>query len=289
MTSRTVLASILPLIFAGLLSAYAQTPAPAAKPLEFEIISIRPSQPGALGREPHPDVTADGVHFANLPVLWGILMAYGPTNSDEFGYYTNDLVIGGPEWMRSERYDIDARIADADRAEWQKPTAQKPMLQAMLQAMFAERFKLAVHRAIQDKSTYALMVAKNGPKLKPTDPAAPVPAGISLPGGAVLISNGSKFSFYNAPMATLAIVLSNVSGRPVTDSTGLAGRFDFSFDAPRGGMRAPDPAAEIPGSTPDSGPSLFTLLQDQLGLHLESRKAQVETLVIDHLERPTEN
>jgi bla regulator protein BlaR1 len=253
--------------------------AQTAVPHQFEIVSIRLSAE-THSNQPHPDITPDGIHFTNVTPLIGLLLTYSPSDSGAFGYFTNDVVIGGPEWMRNDRYDIDARIPDADRAAWQNPVTQKPLLQAMLQAMYADRFKLVVHRAQKDTSTFALTIAKGGPKLKAADPNARPPAGINLPGGATFINSRGTFTFYNAPMAALAVVLSNVAGRPVQDATGLSGRYDFSFD--RGAN-----VSAADGS--DSGPSLFTNLQQQLGLRLESRKASVETLVIDHIERPSEN
>ena len=270
----------LSLLFAlALPSLGAQTPALH----QFDIVSIRLSsqaQSDPRPNQPHPDITPDGIHFKNVTPLIGLLLTYSPSNTGEFGYFTEDVIIGGPEWMRNDRYDIDARIPETDRAAWQNPVTQKPLLQAMLQAMYAERFKLALHRDQKDTSTFALMVAKGGPKLKPADPGAKPPAGINLPGGATLINSRGTFTFYNAPMSALAVVLSNVAGRPVQDMTGLTGRYDFAFD--RGAnVSAPDGG--------DSGPSLFTNLQQQLGLRLESRKASVETLVIDHIERPSEN
>jgi uncharacterized protein (TIGR03435 family) len=251
-----------------------------AEPPQFEVVSIRPSKPE--GGPIHTDVTADGVRFTNTPLLWGMLMAYGPSSSEEFAYFTDSLVIGGPDWMRTDRYDIDAHIPEANRAAWQNPATQRPLLRAMLQAMYADRCKLAVHRGQKDAATFSLLVAKGGAKLKPTDPTAEHPAGINLPGGAVLVPGRGSFTFYNAPMSALAVVLSNLAGRPVQDMTGLAGRFDFAFD------RGPSMTSAT-ADTPDAGPSLFSTLPQQIGLRLESHKAMVETLVVDHLERPTEN
>lgn len=196
-----------------------------------------------------------------------------------------------------DRYDIDGRISEADRRAWQDPPQQKRMLRSMLQAMLAERCKLAVHREIKDTTVYALTAGKNGIKFKETDPAAALPPGVKLPWGGVLVNSsdgkGYSMSFYGTSMASLASFLSNIlSGMGnhegiVQDRTGLAGRYDFVIKFPPiDPHRQGDGAGAI---TPDD-PSLmaFTAAR-QLGLKLEKSKGQIETLVIDHMERPSKN
>src|ERR1019366_8390577 len=108
-----------------------------------------------------------------------------------------DQVKGFPEWAMSERYDIDARIADEDRAEWQKPEARKTMLQAMLQAMFAQRCKLVVHREVKEVGgVSSLVVAKGGVKFKETDPTVDHPGGTQLPWGGVMIPSKDGTNMY---------------------------------------------------------------------------------------------
>jgi uncharacterized protein (TIGR03435 family) len=177
------------------------------------------------------------------------------------------------------RYDIDARIADEDRAEWQKPEARKKMLQAMLQAMFAERCKLVVHRELKDADVYSLVVAKGGPKFKETDPAADHPGGFTLPWGGVMVPSKDGMNMYGASMASFVpyIAMRMNVGRPIQDKTGLTGKYDLV-------MKRQDDM----GSASDPDSAMRSILND-LGLKLESTKGQVETLVIDHMERPSEN
>jgi len=212
-------------------------------------------------------------------------------------FYSPGQIKGLPEWVNSESYDIDARISDADRAEWQKPESQKLMLQSMLQAMLVERCKLAVHREIRDASVYSLVIGKSGIKFKETDPTAEHPGGIPLPWGGVVVSSrgdkGSYMSLYGASMASLASLLSNIlSGLglhdgTVQDNTGLTGRYDFVIKFP---PIEPRGQSEAQGAPPADDPSTvaFTAVA-ALGLKLEKTMGQVETLVIDHMERPSAN
>ncbi len=239
--------------------------------------------------------TADGYHMANLSLLIPVDDGLCPAGGRHGVLHPQDQIKGLPDWLMGERYDIDARIADEDRAEWQKPESQKAMLQAMLQAMFAERCKLTVHREVKEVGVSSLVVAKGGPKFKETDPTVEHPNGIKLPWGGTMVMDVSKgsatMSFYGATMASFASMMatSGNGGRPIQDKTGLAGKYDITLKlgemmmGPQQGEQQNGPAANDPGV------SITSLLQDQLGLKLESEKGQVETLVIDHMERPSEN
>ena len=250
-----------------------------AKAQAFEVASIRQNKTGGT---PHFGATADGYRMTNMPLLVAILTAYVPSSGGDAAYFTNDRIQGGPDWMRPENYDIEAKVAAADLAEWQKPAAQKAMLRALLQSLLAERCKLVVHREMKEIPVYALVVGKNGPKFKEAKPDEPHPGGMAMPGGAVLVpgNGGQTLNFYGATMVSLAQVLSNFAGRPVEDKTGLAGRYDFTFE------RVQPSGQDTAG---DAGPSIFTAVQEQLGLRLEPAKGQVETLVVDRLERPSAN
>ena len=123
-----------------------------AKAYAFEVISIRPNttpmQP--MMGPPQFGPTADGYRSTNQSLLIPLLTAYVPQVGGTAFYSPQDQIKGLPDWLMSERYDIDARIADEDRAEWQKPDAQKAMLQSMLQAMLVERCKLTMHREVKE-------------------------------------------------------------------------------------------------------------------------------------------
>lgn len=261
------------------------------RPLAFAVASVRKNVSGTGSCDPeHLYLTADGFRMTNCPLIAALFMAYVPANGAALGFSTNGRVVGAPDWMRSDKYDIVARIDEADMAAWQKPTTQKEMLHAMMQSLLAERCKLAAHREMRDKPVYALVTGKNGPKLheaESVESAAIVakhPNAGAIPGGGGMFSFGAggSMELYGASMETLAIVLSNMAGRPVEDRTGLTGRYDIKLK-----MMQPEPPAA--DGTQDQEPSIFTVVQEQLGLKLESAKGIVETLVIDHVERPSEN
>jgi uncharacterized protein (TIGR03435 family) len=170
------------------------------------------------------------------------------------------------------------------------------MLQAMLQAMLADRCKLAVHRELKDASVYFLTVAKGGPKFKETDPTVPLPAGVTIPGGAVLVESSDGMKMYNATMGLVTTLLSSMGngmvrneGRPVLDKTGLAGRYDIVIK--RQDMMPPPAPPTAPGDAgaPPDPASMVMTIADALGLKLAPGKGQMETLVIDHIEKPSEN
>jgi len=253
-----------------------------AKAYAFEVVSIRRNMnpQGTLQYGP----TADGYRGTNVPMFLLFNTAYTPQVGGAM-LYGNDQLKGLPDWI-SERYDIDARIADEDRAEWQKTESQKVMLQAMLQAMFVDRCKMVVHREVKEIAVNSLVVAKGGPKFKETDPKVGHPGGIKLPWGGVLVPSSSGLSVYGASMASFASIISS-AGRPVQDKTGLTGKYDITMklSAPSGpapGEQQDGPTASDPGFGVDSALS-------DLGLKLEPGKGQVETLVIDHIERPSPN
>jgi uncharacterized protein (TIGR03435 family) len=159
----------------------------------------------------------------------------------------------------------------------------------MLQAMLVDRCKLAVHREIKEVSIFALAVAKGGVKFKETDPTVEHPSGFKLPGGGVEVMNFSKdglvgVSFYGITMAPLVSWLSG-GGTPVQDKTGLTGKYDVVLKRVEMG-----PAAGEEGGASASDPVGANEWDiKSLGLELKPAKGQVETLVIDHMEKPTEN
>jgi uncharacterized protein (TIGR03435 family) len=263
-----------------------------AKAYAFEVVSIRQNKSEmqmGMGM-PQFGPTPDGYRMTNMSMALPMMTAYVPQVGGS-AFYAQDQVKGLPDWI-NERYDIDARIGDDDRAEWQKPESQKVMLQAMLQAMFAERCKMAVHREVKEVGVSSLVVAKGGPKFKETDPAVEHPDGMKLPWGGVMAfspANGTM-SFYGATMASFASMMSSFGngGRPIQDKTGLTGKYDIILKL--GAYMGPAPGeqqGEVSASDP--GGSMIVPSLNDLGLKLESAKGQVETLVIDHMERPSEN
>jgi uncharacterized protein (TIGR03435 family) len=263
--------------------------APATEPAKayaFEVVSIRQDKSAPSAGMQSFGPTADGYRMTNMLIGEAIITAYVPQVGGT-AFYTSDQVKGLPNWVNTERYDIDARIGDEDRAEWQKPEAQR----AMLQAMFAERCKLAMHREVKEAEVYSMVVAKGGPKFKETDPTVEHPGGQKQPWGGVIVPAQNGLSFYGATMTSLASFISALAnpGHPVQDKTGLTGKYDLVMKFP------PPPPPPAPGepqsatAAPDPrGSMAFSVLND-LGLKLEPAKGQVETLVIDHMERPSEN
>src|ERR1035437_1443916 len=183
-----------------------------AKAYRFDVISIRENKTPQTVTQFGP--TEDGYRMPNWSLVRTLITAYVPREgSASFNY--EDQIKGLPAWVINQRYDIDARIAEEDRAEWLKPEAQKTMLQTMLQAMLADRCKLAVHREIKEAAVYSMVVAKGGVKFKETDPTVDHPGGIKLSYGPELVftsTNGEiSVTIYGASMASLASYLSQHS------------------------------------------------------------------------------
>ncbi len=221
-------------------------------------------------------------------------------------------IAGGPGWIDSERYDIEAKPESSGLDSSPAPLSDDRREAAMeqqrlrMQALLADRFGLAVHRDTRELPVYALVVAKGGTKLHPAAatpdssdaPAPPNTKGPMFKGREMRIGRG-ELSGQSAPLSLLADTLSNQIGRTVVDRTGLTGLYDFTlkwtpdesqprmFPGPREGMEGRPPADR--SANPDTGPSIFTAVQEQLGLKLESQKGPVPILVIDRIEKPSEN
>jgi uncharacterized protein (TIGR03435 family) len=191
--------------------------------------------------------------------------------------------ISGPGWLDSERYAIVAKVPMG---------TTKEQLPLMLQNLLAERFHLTLHRVPKDFPAYELVIAKGGSKLKPS-------ADASRSSHYVTASDkgNSRLTFTTFSIADLAGVLGMPLGTaygnilsvaPVVDNTGLTGKYDFSLEF--AGYMGPGGAQPIPDASAENAPDLFTALQTQLGLKLNDKKASLDVLVIDHVDRvPTVN
>jgi len=166
-------------------------------------------------------------------------------------------ILGGPKWLGSDQYDVVAK-PDGD--------ASSERILAMARGLLAERFRLALHRESKEMPVFALVSAKGGPRLRPSAGQGPEIRG----GRGRLIARHVTMGILAAQLADRAL------GRPVLDRTGIAGEFDVDLEW-------------TPDESMDIGPSIFTALQEQLGLRLEALKGVVEVLVIDHAERPSAN
>jgi uncharacterized protein (TIGR03435 family) len=266
----------------------AQSDTADGKTLAFDVVSIRENKTGGFTFSPVMGPTADGYRVTNLPLTLPILTAYVPTVGGAT-FFSKDTVLGLPDWVNSDRYDVNAKISDADRERWQKPAEQPAMLRAMLQAALAERCKLAVHRETKEDSVMFLELAKGGPKFKATDPAAEHPGGIKLPFGGMMVPSSDGMTLYGASMTSVATLLSTMSngGATVVDRTGLTGSYDIVIKRPERPMA--DATAGSPNMVTATDPSSSLMALDALGLKLRPGKSVVERLVIDHIERPSAN
>jgi len=258
-------------------------------PLYFEAASIKPSDPkappgGGIRRQP-----GGRFNTFNTPARLLITFAYQIQ-----GYQ----LVGGPDWIGSNRYDIVAKF-EGDPPAVRAGFADHMML--AMRTMLADRFNLKVHRETREMDIYALMLAradgKLGPKVRPagTDctPEAlaarrgsPPPA----PGQGVVCGIqffGGRIRFGGYPLSLFANSVSNQVGRAVVDRTGLTGNWDFEMNYAAPPPQGPlPPGVELPAADPDA-PDLFTAIREQLGLKLEATKGPVEVLVIDSVELPT--
>ncbi len=254
----------------------------APKAIAFEVISIRQNVSGV--HEQTMGATADGYRMTNLPLILPLLTAFPPQAG---GMFTPDRLQGLPDWVAKEHYDFEAKIAANDRADWQNPARQKEMLPILLQEALAERCKLAAHRETKQSSVYFLVLGKSGPKFAETNPEAAVPTGVSLPGagGAVLVRSNDTLNLYGTSLSFFVTMLTGLAGdQPIVDKTGLTGRYNITVKS------IISHKGQAPGTTEASDPrdSIFAAME-ALGLKLEPGKAQVETLVIDRMQRPSAN
>jgi uncharacterized protein (TIGR03435 family) len=210
----------------------------------FEVAAIKPHNPEEGG---------GGFSFQhgrlNISNTWLRVLIMSAYGVEDF------QISGGPRWIDSERFDVLAQAPD---------NSQRRDLNLMLRALLEDRFRLALHRETRETTIYALVLAKNGPKIQESSPDTQYsmrmgPAGMSA----------TKMSIHN-----FADTVSGYIQSRVIDRTGLEGDFDFKFD-----WSPQDP----------NSPSIFTALQEQLGLKLEPEKGLTEFLIIDHAERPSEN
>jgi uncharacterized protein (TIGR03435 family) len=304
MISKRVAAGLVMLGLLRTLAIHAQSTQSTGGPLpSFEVATIKRDRSGGPGNGlmlPPGRFTATKVSAKML-----VSFAY---NGNRSGFsLRDDQVSGGPDWINSEEYDIDAKVDDTlvSSEEQKLPFEQwADQVRLMVRALLADRFKLQVSHTTRDLSMYALVVAKGGPKLNvstvpPLGPIVRMPSGPDMPKGPMIRGSLGEITAISITTGTLADALSRqreLGGREVVDRTALTGRYDFTLKwipegaAPLDVGAAADNQASSPESRPESsGPSLFTALQQQLGLKLESTRGPVEVLVIDHIERPSEN
>ncbi len=272
----------------------AQEPPPSSPAAHtFEVATVKPNKSGDgrqfIQRQPGGRVTV-----TNMPLRQLITFAY---------VLAPFQLVGGPPWIASDRFDMVAKLEG--NPEFGMPGSGPDPIQLAMRTLLADRFALKTHRETREMDIYALTLVKPGapgPGLKPatTDCAAqmkagpraggPPPGPPQIPPSGILpcsiMGSPGMIRFGGFPISQLTTMLGGQSGRMVVDRTGLTGNWEFvlTFAAEQRGQ--PPPGVELPAPDPNA-PSLFTALQEQLGLKLESTKGPVDVLVIDSVEQPT--
>ena len=224
-------------------------------PTAFEVASIKPNVSGSRSSSTH-SAPGGEIIMENMPLKQVVMMAYD----------LRDFSYSGPDWMEGARFDIVAKPPSP---------VNRDEMKVLIRSLLAERFKLVIRRETKVLPVYELMVAKGGLKIKEVPPG---------PSSMNSNTNSGK-STLTAPKMTMASLADWLSGRldrPVVDKTETSGAFDVKLEWSRD---------DSPSADPDAGPSIFTALQEQLGLRLVAgQKAPVEVVVVDHVEKaPTEN
>ena len=250
--------------------------AQSSAPPVFDVASIKPNITGCC---PSFGFSQRGTVDTDVSLRKLIALAY---RLQDFEVY------GGPRWVDADHFDVEGITKDTK--------ASPDRARLMLQSLLAERFRLKVHRETRQLPVYALVIDKRGPKIKlSADQISPTVNGPSQPGAG---PNHGAFKFGAGSMIGNAVGLSLLAGllsqhldRRVIDRTGLEGRFDIQLRWTPGQGEAPfDPGGNLVPAVADfSGSSIFTAIQEQLGLKLESKRGPVEVTVIDQAEKPSEN
>jgi uncharacterized protein (TIGR03435 family) len=279
---------------ATVVAAQSPSPLPAPDPsIAFEVASIKRTPPPSGGftfpsASPQPGGrwTAQNATFVMM-----LRAAYA-------GFSLPGQVVGGPAWIDSERFEVQAKAAEGE------PSGEQMTM--MLRRLLAERFALEVHIERRELDVYALVLARSDGRLGPglreaavdcqalaaarergeAPPEAPPAPGQRPDCGRLetIRAGVRRVLMGGAPIASVAGAIQSAAGRPVLDRTGLTGEFDVDLEFAREGGPQPAPRA---AAAADPAPSVFTALQEQLGLKLESRTEIVDVLVIDQVEMPT--
>jgi uncharacterized protein (TIGR03435 family) len=268
------------LVIVPTLTARAQTPIleePGYTPtLTFDVATIRPAPPPdatfhlSVSSPPH----SSRFEATNFPIKALLQIAYG----------FDAPVVGAPDWASTTFYDIKARSDDAADARLAKLTTNEVRLEKRnaIRVLLADRLGLKTHLETRNTTVYYLLVAKGGAKLQPVPPppdgqapAAPPPVDVQAHG----THQGLEFDGTNSSMRAISGPLSAMVEAPVIDKTGLTGIYNYTLQFGR----------DWSASDPDGWPSIFTAVQEQLGLKLEAAHETMPNIVVDQLTRPTEN
>jgi len=277
----------------------------------WDVVSIKPHKDEGVMMRIGISVTPDGFQADGASLQMLIRQAFG---------LSDDRILNEPDWTKSARFDISAKVAPEDAPKLEALNAKQRS--GMLLPVLTDRFGLKFHHETRELQVYALVVSKGGPKLKesavkesgdsPGPP--PTPPGGGAPGGGAsfgpggpgagprtmmrMSQQGMTLDARGATMASLSQLISQQIGATVVDKTGLTGKYDFTLSFMPDMAVGSGPMMRPPGGGPPPesaqtqepvGPSLFTAVQEQLGLKLEARKEPVDVIVIDHIEPPTAN
>jgi uncharacterized protein (TIGR03435 family) len=245
----------------------------------YDVVSIKPykDEPNATVRWMGSKESPDGLTLHNAPLTQLIALAYRTEHSK---------VTGAPDWMNKERYDMEAKMEPevADALQKLSPEDQKLARQHMLRVLTRDYLKLAFHMETAQVPIYELVIGKNGPKLKtPADPNSPE-QGLRVSGSGVTTMWDGKSTKLSSMMGQLAYVM----GRPVYDKTGLKENYDFTLKYTPDRPASAGPGADNP-APPDEAPPITIAIEEQLGLKLVSTKGPMDSIVIDHVEKPGAN
>ena len=250
-----------PLLFA-VSTAYGQG---AAAAVRFEVASIKPTDPNIRGSRSTTDRRI--LSIRNWTAKRLIQRAYGVEDFQ---------VTGGPNWLGAAGFDIQAKV-DENEPELSGAEGER-RLQAMMESLLVERFQFQAHRETKILPIYQLVAGKTGVKLIPAKDSSH--QSMNSNGDNI----GTKLTSTGVDMPALAVFLSRTLGRTVRDATGIPGEFDLTLQ-----WSQQDVSLKAPAGSEPAGPSIFTALQEQLGLRLEAAKGPVEIIVVDHAEKPTDN
>jgi uncharacterized protein (TIGR03435 family) len=260
----------------GQTAALPGSPDAAAKVPQFEVISVKPDKSGrgsGMAR-----FHADGLSVVNMSVHDMLTAAF---------HVFDDQVLNEPAWVKTEPWDIDAKVGGDDVAALQSLSFDQRT--TMFQQIVTERFGLKTHHETRELPVYALVVAKGGVKMTAAKPFPNPPAVAKNGPGSLMLTGRGKLEAEGTTMPYVATVLENQVQRKVVDRTGLTGAYDFTLtwtpDQP-GNVEAGGVA--LPAGD-ESAPSIFTAVQEQLGLKLEASKGPVDVIVVDQIEKPEAN
>jgi uncharacterized protein (TIGR03435 family) len=244
----------------------------STKPISFDVVSIRPVHTDTRHFGPPFPKNGDGVVLEYVPAGWVIRLAYGIDRDNH--------ILGLPDWAGENnwdvRFDIRAKVAETDVPVWQAMSNSQRW--QVVQRLLADRFHLKLHHETVQRPIYALVLAKGGARITSVPPAPDSNKSwieLHAPG----ITN-----YHHVTMDTLAHNLAGSVGRDVFDRTGLTGNYDFTLKYSKATISTADPSA----SDPDF-PDIFTAIQEEIGLKLEPVAGPVDVLVVDHIEKPSEN